>query len=183
LQNHLELHYKTLMLKGIGHLYRESRLRMIFDSEWNRVGIEELPYLSFEEDPKGILDHTHDQLTTENSIEEKEVELLKSKIFKRPSDILKIYDEAFKVTERAIVFKPMYKVSVSHIITKKKGTFFVDGSNGKIKLNQIRKLPPSTKDIKKMPAETYALLKKETEKINTVLKKIGKKAIGFIFPQ
>ena len=172
LQNHLELHYKTLILKGIGHLYKESRLRMIFDSEWNRVGIEQLPYLSFEEDPQGILDHTTDQLTNENSTEEKEIEILKSKIFKRPSDFLKIYDEVFKVTERAIIFKPMYKVSVSHIKTKKKVTFLIDGSNGEIKLNKIKKLSPPTIAIKKMTTEAYSILKKETAKINNRLRSL-----------
>lgn len=182
-QNHLELDHKTLMLTGIGHLYKESRLRLIFDSKWNRVGIEQLPYLSFEEDPQDILDHTHKQLTNENSTEKKEVEMLKSKIFKRPNDILKIYDEAFEVTERAIVFKPMYKVSVSHIKTKKKVTFFIDGSNGKISSSHLRNLKPSTKVLKETSTEIHIKLINGKEKINDVLKKIREKTIAFIFPQ
>ena len=165
-QNNLEIPYNTLMLKGTGHFYKESRLRIIFDDEWNEVGIEQLPYLSFEEDPQEILDHSDAQLTKEDLTENKEVEILKSKIFKHPTDVLKIYDEAFKVTERAIIFKPMYKVCVSHIKSKKKATFLIDGSNGKIKSNQTRKMKPSTKALEEITAKAYAILKIEIEKIN-----------------
>ena len=165
-KNNLEIPYNTLMLKGTGHFYKESRLRMIFDEEWNEVGIEQLPYLSFEEDPQEILDHSDAQLTKEDLTDDKEVKILRSKIFKHPADVLKIYDEAFKVTERAIIFKPMYKVCVSNIKTKKKATFLIDGSNGKIQSNQTRKLKPSTKALKDITTEAYAILKIETEKIN-----------------
>lgn len=165
-EKNLEITYNTLILKGTGHFYKESRRRMIFDHEWNEVGIEQLPYLSFEEDPQEILDHSDAQLTKKDLTDGKEVEILRSKIFKRPTDVQKIYNEAFKVTERAIIFKPMYKVCVSNIKTKKKVTFLIDGSNGKIKSNQIRKLKLSTKALKEIAAEAYMLLKKETENIN-----------------
>ena len=82
------------------------------------------------------MDNADAQLTKEDLTDDKEVKILRSKIFKHPTDVLKIYDEAFKVTERAIIFKPMYKVCVSHIKTKKKATFLIDGSNGKIQSNQ-----------------------------------------------
>lgn len=171
-ENTLEIPCNTLILKGTGHFYKESRLRMIFDDEWNEVGIEKLPYLSFEEDPQEILDHSDAQLTKKDLTDCKEVEILRSKIFKRPTDVLKIFNESFKVTERAIIFKPMYKVCVNHIKTKKKLTFLIDGSNGKIKLNQIRKLKPSTKALKEIATEVYALMKKKTEIINNKFRKI-----------
>jgi hypothetical protein len=177
-ENHLESSSNTLMLKGTGHFHKESQMRMIFDSEWNEVGIEQLPYLSFEEDPQEILEP--DQLTKEDSKADKEVEILKSKIFKRPNDILKIHNEDFKITERAVIFKPMYKVSVSHIETKNKATFLIDGSNGKITSKQKRKMKPSPDDLKELTAEAYTILKNKTEQINSFLKKLRKKAIGYI---
>ena len=163
--NNLEIPYNALMLRGIGHFYKESRRRMIFDEEWNEVGIEQLPYLSFEEDPQEILDHSDAQVAKEDLTGGKEVEILRSKIFKHPTDVLKIYDESFKVTERAIIFKPMYKVCVSHLKTEKKASFLIDGSNGKIKSSQISNMKPSTKVLKDFAAEAYAMLKIRTEKI------------------
>jgi hypothetical protein len=171
----LEIPYNTLILKGTGHFYKQSRLRMIFDDNWNEVGIEQLPYLSFEEDPQEILDHSDAQLTKEDLTDEKEVEILRSKIFKHPTDVLKIHDESFKVTERAIIFKPMYKVCVSHIKTKKKATFLIDGSNGKIQLNQTKKLKPSLKALKEIIAEAYVILKSETKIINNKFRELVNK--------
>ena len=178
MENHLTGSSNTLILKGTGHFHRESRLRMIFDSEWNEVGVEELPYLSFEEDPQEILEH--DQLTKEDSKDERELEILKSKIFKRPNDILRVYNEDFKVTERAVIFKPMYKVSVSHIESKKKATFLIDGSTGKIISKQKRKLKPSKDDFKEISVEANVILKNQTEKINIILNKIRKRTLILI---
>ena len=84
LENHLELPYKTLELNGTGRFYHESRLRMILDKEWNEVGLEHLPYLSFEEDPQEILNNTNPHLLEKEFKAEKEVEILRSKIFKPP---------------------------------------------------------------------------------------------------
>jgi hypothetical protein len=172
LENHLELPYKTLELNGTGRFYHESRLRMIFDKEWNEVGLEQLPYLSFEEDPQEILDHADHQLVEKEFTSEKEVEILRSKIFKRPLDVLELHDEIFRVTERALIFKPMYKVIVSHTKTQKKATFLIDGGNGKITFNQKEKLKPPTKVLKETGLELYTILKKYAKKSYNFLKKI-----------
>ena len=120
LKNHLELPNKTLELEGTGRFYHESRLRIIFDQKWNEVGLERLPYLPFEEEPQELLDETDNRPGEKEFTVEKEVDILKEKIFERPSDVLKIYSEIFKVTERALIFKPMYKVRASHTKTQKK---------------------------------------------------------------
>ena len=132
LKNRIELPYKILELQGTGRFYHEDRKRIVFDQQWNEVRLDILPYLPFEEETQEILNETINQQLTKNLKAEKEVEILKSKIFKRPNQTSKIHNELFKVTERALVFKPMYKVTATHTKTQKKVTFQIDGVNGKI---------------------------------------------------
>ena len=62
---------------------------------------------------------------------EKEVEILKSRLVRRPSDILSIHHELFKVSERAVIYKPIYKITVQNIKTKKEITLLIDAITGK----------------------------------------------------
>lgn len=170
LENHLELPYKNLELNGTGRFYHESRLRMILDKEGNEVGLEHLPYLSFEENPLEILDNTNRHLLEKEFKTENEVEILRSRIFKRPTDIVKVFTEIFKVTERALIYKPMYKVSVSHNMTKKKVTFLVDGSTGRITSKQKDTLKPLTKVLRDKMVEPYSIFKHHVEKFFNFIK-------------
>ncbi len=173
-KKHLESPYKTLKLKGTGRFYHESRLRMIFDQQWNEVGLERLPYLPFEEDPQEFLDETDNQPKEKDFTAEKEVDILKAKIFKRPGNILKIHSEILKVTERALIFKPMYKVTVSNNKTQNKVTFHIDGGNGKITINQKEEPNTSIKVLKDIVSEIYTISKDKAQKIYDGLKKTSK---------
>jgi len=172
LNNHLELPYKLLELKGTGRFYYEDQGRLIFDKQWNAVGLEQLPYLPFEEEPEETLNEVDHQLGNQELVAEKEVEILRSKILKRPTDILKVHDELFSVTERALIFKPMYKVTASDIKTQKKATFLIDGINGKIISNRKERLNLPTKEtFKEMGSKLYNLSKNKAEKFYNFLKK------------
>jgi len=169
--NHLELPYKLLELEGIGSFFHEARVRIIFDQQWNEVGLEQLPYLPFEEKPEEIISETGPQLANQNLIAEKEVDLLKSKILKRPTNILKVHDELFNVTERSLIFKPMYKVTASHIGNQKKATFIIDGINGNIISNKKERLNLRTKEaFRNMNSRLYILSKDKAEKVYNLLK-------------
>ena len=161
-KNHLELPYKILELNGTGRLCRESQLRIVFDHEWNEVGLERLPYLPFEEALQELPDETAHQEVETDFKSEKEVELLKSKILNRPTNILKIYSEIFQVTERALIFKPMYKVVVSHIKSQKKAVFLIDGGTGKTISTQKDNEIISIKEIK---SKVFGISKNKVEQI------------------
>ncbi len=63
--------------------------------------------------------------------DEKEVEILKSRLVRRPSEILSIHNELFKVSERAVIYKPIYEITVQNIKTKKEITLLIDAITGK----------------------------------------------------
>jgi hypothetical protein len=106
---------------------------------------------------------------------EKEVEILKSNIFKRPIDVSIIHKEVFKVTERALVFKPMYKITATHIKTQKRVNFLIDGVNGKISSKQKEEITFLTKEgIGELGSKIFTGLKKQSDKAYNFVKKTGK---------
>ena len=85
---------------------------------------------------------------------------------------MKVHDELFNVTERALIFKPMYKVTASNIETQKKAIFLIDGINGEIISNRKERLNLPTKEaFKEIGSKLYILSKNKAEKIYNFLKK------------
>lgn len=176
LDNRVDLPYKVLELEGTGRFHHEERKRIVFDEKWNEVGLDLLPYLPFEEDVQEILSESVNQKLTEDLNAEKEVEILKSKIFKRPTDFSIIHRERFNVLERALVFKPMYRVTATHIKTQKKVTFVIDGVNGKISSdNKKKSFGLTTEGFKEVGSNIFCTLKNQTEKVYSLVKKTGKR--------
>ena len=175
LDNRVDLPYKILELEGMGRFYHEERKRMVFDEKWNEVRLDLLPYLPFEEDAQEILSESVNQHLTEELNVEKEVEILKSKIIKRPTDFSIIHRERFNVSERALVFKPMYRVTATHTKTQKKVTFVIDGVNGKVSSENTKKtLGLKIEGVKEIGSNIFSTIKKQTEKVYTLIKKNSK---------
>jgi hypothetical protein len=83
---------------------------------------------------------------------EREVNILKSRIVQRPSEILYIHEELFKIFERAVIYLPMYKVTFRNAKTRKEATLIIDGITGKtsydIKTQDSRKKETTEKSLK-----------------------------------
>jgi hypothetical protein len=171
-----ELPYKILELEGTGRFFHEERKRLVFDQQWKKVRLDILPYLPFEEEANEILNETDNKQLLQDLKAEKEVEILKSIIFKRPQQTKKIHHELFSVTERALVFKPMYKITATHTKTKKEITFQIDGVNGKIVSTKSEKRYLQMKNnLKEIGSKVYSISKNNTKKLYTFLKKAEKR--------
>lgn len=134
LMDHLATPCKIVTLTGIGRLKFEAKERLIFDCEWQQIGLEELPFVPFEEQPEKALGTVEQNPDSFNMTDQKEVELLKSLLVQRPSDILCIHKELFTIFDRALVYKPMYKIIFKNIKTKKETTLLIDAITGKTKI-------------------------------------------------
>ncbi|MEJ2271247.1 MAG: hypothetical protein P8X91_01915 [Candidatus Bathyarchaeota archaeon] len=161
LKKHLKIPCKILQLNGCGRFKFEIKSNIIFDKNWQEVGVEQLPFLPFEEQPEKILASFNRNYGNVQKIDEKEVEILKSRIIKRPSDVLTIHHELFKVAERAEIYKPMYKVVVKNFKSQKELILVIDAITGKTKT-----VLPKNLDSKKEE-------NKKSEKPSTPIKKDG----------
>jgi hypothetical protein len=131
LKDHLQTASKIVKLTGVGRYKFENKRRLVFDSQWREVSLEKLPFVPFEEQPGKVLDAVNKKYEITLLTKEKEIELLKSTLVKRPKDITCIHDELFNVSERAIIYKPMYSVTVKNLKKNKKATLTIDGITGK----------------------------------------------------
>jgi len=151
LKDHLATPCKIVTLAGVGRFKSEAKARLIFDCQWREVGLEQLPFVPFEEQPEKILDTVDPNPESASVSEEKEVEILKSRLVQRPSDILSIHKELFSVFDRALIYKPMYKVTVKNIKTKKEATIVIDAITGKTKVGLKQAAAPTEKEPVKEP--------------------------------
>jgi hypothetical protein len=151
LKDHLATPCKIVTLAGVGRFKSEAKARLIFDCQWREVGLEQLPFVPFEEQPEKILNTIDPNSESASVSEEKEVEILKSRLLQRPSDILSIHEELFSVFERALIYKPMYKVTVKNIKTKKEARIVIDAITGKTKVGLKQATVPTEKELVKEP--------------------------------
>ena len=156
LKDHLATPCKIVTLAGVGRFKSEAKARLIFDCQWREVGLEQLPFVPFEEQPEKILDTVDPNPESASVSEEKEVEILKSRLVQRPSDILSIHKELFSVFDRALIYKPMYKVTVKNIKTKKEATIVIDAITGKTKVGLKQAAAPTEKEPVKKPEKPVA---------------------------
>ncbi len=131
LKKHLKIPCKILQLNGCGRFKFDLKSNIIFDKNWQEVGVEQLPFLPFEEQPERILANFDRNYGNIRMTDEKEVDILKSRIIKRPSEILSIHHELFEVYERAEIYKPMYKVVVKNFKSQKELVLVIDAITGK----------------------------------------------------
>ena len=139
LKDHLKTPCKIVKIKGEARHSLINKAHLIFNNKWCEVGFDQLPYVPFEEQPETILKSFDKKIGNTLITSGKEVELLKSRIVNRPKDILCIHNEMFKVSERALIYKPMYKVKFQNIKTKKTIIVIFDAITGK-KMSTIKDL-------------------------------------------
>ena len=87
---------------------------------------------------------------------EREVKILKSRIVQRPSEILCIHKELFKIFERAVIYLPMYEVTFRNAKTRKGATLIIDGITGKTSSGKLtpdsRKKETAEESLKSSPS-------------------------------
>ena len=102
---------------------------------------------------------------------EKGVEIVRSKIVQRPSEILCIHNELFKVSEHAVIYKPMYNIIVRNIKTQKEISVMIDAITGKT-MSTVQHTPaPQKKKTTKEPAKPSKPAKTAADKVSTPAKK------------
>ena len=130
-KNHPEIPCKVIKLTGEGRFRYENKAHIIFDPWWREVTIEELPYVPFEEQPEKILGKSGKKFRNVEIPDEKEIEILRSRIVQRPPDVADVHNELFTVSERAVIYKPMYQLMFQNTRTGEKVTVIIDAVTGR----------------------------------------------------
>jgi hypothetical protein len=82
---------------------------------------------------------------------EADIEFLSAKIAHRPRDAAEVMREMFEITERTIIYRPVYELTFQDLKTAKEATLQIDGVSSKMALMRYRQ-----KDKRKLSEQTVS---------------------------
>lgn len=118
-------------IRGESHFHYEDETYFILDKWGREVSPELLSYAPPEEEPERVAKITAKLRTIKIPLKQ-EIEFLRKRIAKRPSDAEGVLNEMFEVTERRVVYNPMYKLTFRDLKTGTEAIVEIDGTTGKI---------------------------------------------------
>jgi len=124
---------KVIKLVGEEHSHYENETYLILDRMMREVSPENLLFAPFEGELENQPRDDYDLRRPKISLEE-EIELLRSRIAKRPSDVAEIVREIFEINERIIIYSPIYELTYQNIKNGKQVTALINGISGNVTL-------------------------------------------------
>lgn len=133
---------KAIRLDGVAYFHHEDNADCILDMMGREVDPEQLPYApsekyTMEESARAKMKFLDVKISSEE-----EIEFLRSKIVNRPSDVGEVIKEIFEISDRALIYCPMYLLTFNNIKTGKEAVAKIDGVTGKIILSEPGKEIP-----------------------------------------
>jgi hypothetical protein len=117
---------RAIKLEGEERLIHEDKAYLVLDVNGREVSPNRIPSAPHEEYPKKILAE-YESARKLDFDPRKEVEILKSKIVKRPREIKRIVNELFEVSDRAVIYIPVYKIRFQNVKTGEQKTVKFNG--------------------------------------------------------
>jgi len=112
-------------------LTHEERAYVVLNKKGVEVPLDAIPHAPSEEEPEKILKEHGENVGVLEFEPESEVEIVRSKIFKRPPDTFKVIRERFEVSDRSLVYIPIYEITFKNVRTGETKKVRIDGVNGK----------------------------------------------------
>jgi len=110
----------------------QDKVYLAFDRTGKEIPTNQVPAAQSEDHPEKILEEFNKNSQVVHVSPEKEIELVKARIVKRPSEVAKIEDELFQVSEHAVIYSPIYEITFLNVRTSEKKLVKIDGVTAKI---------------------------------------------------
>jgi len=123
----------VIRLEGEERLRIDAKASVILDRSGQDVTLERLPAAPSEENPKKILATFGVQEIPPDT----DVNMIRSRVIRRPNDIKRLVNELFEVDERAIIYTPRFRVTYANTRTGEERTVEFDGVTAE-KLKETR---------------------------------------------
>jgi hypothetical protein len=105
--------HNVVKLEGEERLTNEVEASLILDKFGQQVAPKELPSAPSEKNPREILA----AFGVKEIAPDADLDIIRSKILKRPKDINRLVNELFEVNERAVVYAPRFRVLYTNVKT------------------------------------------------------------------
>lgn len=117
---------KTVRIEGEERITHKDKAYLVLTANGREISPRHIPSAPQEENPRKILAKYEKSRETE-PLSDKEIEVLKSKIARRPREVKRIVRELFEVSDRALIYIPVYKVGFQNKKTGEQKTVKFDG--------------------------------------------------------
>lgn len=118
---------QKITLVGEELIIYEDKAQILLDKKGKEVPLEEIPLAASEEEPEKILARLGENIGKIETSLDREVEILRSRIAKRPSKIKRTISELFQISDRIIVYVPIYKIVYRNVKTSEEKTLKING--------------------------------------------------------
>jgi hypothetical protein len=105
---------------------------LVLDREGQEIPPDQVPAAPSEDHPEKILKEFSKKTGRVQISPRKEIEMVKARIVKRPSDIAEIEDEMFQISEHAVIYSPIYEITFRNVRTGEERLVKIDGVSAKI---------------------------------------------------
>ncbi len=123
--------YKSITLEGKERVLYKNRACLVLDETGREVNPRRVPSAPSEESPKKALANLGEAMKRLRAAPDREVDVLRSKIVKRPPDVERVVQELFMVSERSAIYVPVYRMAFKHLRTGEVKTVKINGVTGR----------------------------------------------------
>jgi hypothetical protein len=110
----------------------QDKIYLVLDKEGKEIPHDQVPVAPSEDQPAKILNEFSKKTPKVHTSSKKELEMVKSRIVKRPSNMNKIEEEIFHVSEHAIIYSPIYEITFRNTKNGEEKLIKIDGVTAKI---------------------------------------------------
>ncbi|MGQ9460650.1 MAG: hypothetical protein ACUVRA_05420 [Candidatus Bathyarchaeaceae archaeon] len=123
---------KVIKLEAEESLSYEDKAYMILDKSGREIQLDQMPSAPSEDHPQKILKEFGKKTGKVKVSPRKGVEIIKSRIVKRPPDADKVENELFEISEHAVIYSPIYEITFRNLKTGEEKIIKIDGVTAKI---------------------------------------------------
>lgn len=123
--------YNSITIEGEERLLYKNRACLILDEAGHEVDPKRVPSAPSEERPKKTLANLSETMERLKAAPNRDVDVLRSRIVRRPSNVERIVQELFAVSERSVIYVPVYKLAFKNVRTGEVKTVKIDGVTGR----------------------------------------------------
>jgi hypothetical protein len=122
---------KVVKIEGEERLIHEGKAYLVLSADGREVSPKRIPSAPSEESSKKLLAEIESTKKLEIPQGE-EINIMRSKIVKRPQEIKRIVHELFEVSDRAVIYTPIYRVKFQNLKTGEMKIVKFDGVTAKL---------------------------------------------------
>jgi len=123
---------KVIKLEAEQCLSYEDKAYVILDKMGREIPPDEVPSAPSEDHPQKILKEFGKKTGKVKFSPQKEIEMVKSKIVKRPPEADRVENELFQIFEHAVIYSPIYEITFRNVKTGEEKAIRIDGVTAKI---------------------------------------------------